>query len=285
MVVSCSPPESSQDQSAQKEIESSHDTADSSSKREPLHSSSLVPKSIEQQKTPAPCELTLGWDPWEPYQYLTPDNQVKGLEIELIQSMAKQVNCSVAFKQGEWMNLLEDLKSGKIDMLGGASKTKPRELFAHFSEPYRHESFVLYLSTESMEDYAEKSIYELMEEKFRLGVTEDYIYGEAIGMIQDNKTYQSQIVTVPITEVNYYNLMQDNIDGFLEDPFVAGYTIKRKGLSSKIAASGIKVHSGDVSIMFSKASIKPELVEQFNIALETIKESGEYKKILATYSH
>ena len=241
--------------------------------------------SIASQKVSEPCELTLGWDPWEPYQYLTPDNHVRGLEIELISSMAKQINCSVKFDQDEWVVLLDKLKSGKIDMLGGASKTKAREVFAHFSEPYRHESFVLYLLSENIERYTEKSIYELMDEKFRLGVTEDYIYGDAIAEIQDKELYQAQIVSVPITEVNYYNLIQGNIDGFLEDPFVAGYTIKRKGLTSKIVASGIKVHSGDVSIMFSKVSITPERVERFNIALDDIKDSGEYQEILDKYSH
>ncbi|MCF6193247.1 MAG: transporter substrate-binding domain-containing protein [Kangiellaceae bacterium] len=254
-------------------------------KSDPKEISQEGSRSVTQLEEEAACELILGWDPWEPYQYLTPDDQVKGLEIELIQSMARQVGCSVKFEQGEWMALLESLELGKIDMLGGASKTDARKTFAHFSIPYRHESFVLYLLAENMEIYAEKSIYELMDEKFRLGITDDYIYGDAISLIQDKKSYQSQIVTVPITEVNYYNLMQGNIDGFLEDPFVAGYTIKRKGLSAKISASGIKVHSGDVSIMFSKASVTPERVEQFNMALESIKNSGEYKKILDKYSH
>jgi polar amino acid transport system substrate-binding protein len=241
--------------------------------------------SMSDLKVTESCELVLGWDPWEPYQYLTPDNKVKGLDIELIQSMARQIDCNVKFEQGEWMVLLESLKSGEIDMLGGASKTLTREIFADFSDPYRDESFVLYLLNEEKEKYAEKSIYELMDDKFRLGITEDYIYGEAVANIQDNEIYQAQIVSVPVTEVNYYNLIQGNIDGFLEDPFVAGYTIKRKGYSSKIVASGIKVHSGDVSIMFSKVSVKPEMVEQFNVALDDIKDSGEYQKILGKYSH
>ncbi|MGB0495197.1 MAG: substrate-binding periplasmic protein [Kangiellaceae bacterium] len=244
------------------------------------------PNTISSQvKDEAKCELILGWDPWEPYQYLTPDNHVKGLDIELIQSTASQIGCSVKFEQGEWVDLLDYLKSGKIDMLGGASKTPSRESFAIFSDPYRHESFVLYLQSESVDNFKEKSIYELMDEKFRLGITEDYIYGDAISSIQENKAYESQIISVPITEVNYYNLTQGHIDGFLEDPFVAGYTIKRKGLSTQIVPSGIKVHSGDVSIMFSKASVKPKMVERFNIALDDIKDSGEYKKILDKYSH
>ena len=103
--------------------------------------------------------------------------------------------------------------------------------------------------------------------------------------IQDNDKFTDLIVSVPITEVNYYNLIQDQIDGFLEDPFVAGYTIKRKGLVGQIEASPISVHSGDVSIMFSRTSVKAEMVDSFNAALASIKKSGEYETILKKYSH
>ncbi|MFT6733993.1 MAG: polar amino acid transport system substrate-binding protein [Polaribacter sp.] len=275
IIVSCNQPEPVSNEPGEAIQESTEIVAETS----------MNVASMSDLKVTESCELVLGWDPWEPYQYLTPDNKVKGLDIELIQSMARQIDCNVKFEQGEWMVLLESLKSGEIDMLGGASKTLTREIFADFSDPYRDESFVLYLLNEEKEKYAEKSIYELMDDKFRLGITEDYIYGEAVANIQDNEIYQAQIVSVPVTEVNYYNLIQGNIDGFLEDPFVAGYTIKRKGYSSKIVASGIKVHSGDVSIMFSKVSVKPEMVEQFNVALDDIKDSGEYQKILGKYSH
>jgi len=256
----------------------------------PAEPSKETPKQTTQpEKTPKPsqptCELTMGWDPWEPYQYLTPDNQVRGLEIDLIGAMAREVNCSLRFVQNDWMNLLKGIKSGSVDLLGGASKTKTREKYALFSEPYRHESFVLYIRSDELVTYNEKTLIQLLDDQFRLGVTEDYIYGDTVLDIQDNEKYAKQIVSVPITEVNYYNLIQNQIDGFLEDPFVASYTIKRKGLTGQIEASDIQVKSGDVSIMFSKTSVKPELVESFNSALIAIKASGEYQQILDKYSH
>ena len=231
------------------------------------------------------CELTMGWDPWEPYQYLTPDNQVRGLEIDLISSMAKRANCSVRFVQNDWMNLLKGIQDGSIDLLGGASKTPAREKYALFSDNYRHESFILYIRSDDLSEYNNKTLIELLDTGFKLGVTEDYIYGDAVLDMQDNEKYSKQFVSVPITEVNYYNLVQNQIDGFLEDPFVANYTIRRKGLAGQIEASDIQVQSGDVSIMFSKASVKPELVEKFNQGLRAMKLSGEYQEILDKYTH
>jgi len=237
------------------------------------------------KKAKPACELTMGWDPWEPYQYLTPDDHVRGLEIDLITSMAKQAGCSIKFVQNDWMNLLKGIKTGSIDLLGGASKTPAREEFATFSDAYRNESFVLYIRTDKAAEYADKTLVQLLDNKFRLGVTEDYIYGDDVADIQDDQKYASQLVTVPITEVNYYNLIQNQIDGFLEDPFVACYTIKRKGLSSQISASSIEVNSGNVSIMFSKVSVKAETIAAFNKGLATLKANGEYQKILDKYSH
>jgi polar amino acid transport system substrate-binding protein len=226
----------------------------------------------------------MGWDPWEPYQYLSPDDKVRGLEIELISAIASNAGCAVTFVQNDWMNLLKGIRDGSVDMLGGASKTAAREEFSLFSDPYRKESFVLYVRTEQLESYAGKSLEDLLDEKFRLGVTEDYIYGDEISKLQDNENYQSQIISVPISEVNYYNLTQQQVDGFLEDPFVATYTVKRKGLVSQISATSITVESGDVALMFSKKSVKPAVVEAFNKGLAALKSSGEYRKILDKYS-
>jgi len=261
-----------------------------SCEQQPSDKSSTQPIETTQSEAQAlpkviDCQLTMGWDPWEPYQYLTPDDEVKGLEIELVSAMAREAGCSVTFVQKDWMNLLNGIRAGNIDMLGGASKTVNRGKFAYFSDDYRHESFILYLRAGEQEKYSNMSLTQLLEQNFRLGVTQDYIYGEKVSKLQDNEAFAANFVSVPTTEVNYYNLLQHQIDGFLEDPFVAAYTIKRKGLQGQIQAHTIEVHSGDVAIMFSKKSVAPETVEGFNQGLKNLKASGEYQAILAKYSH
>ena len=238
----------------------------------------------KQQESKPTCQLNMGWDPWEPYQYLTPENEVKGLEIELVSAMAKEAGCDIKFVQKNWMNLLNGIRNGSIDVLGGASKTSARESFAHFSDQYRYESFVLYVRKGEAAKYTGSSLKEILAGDFKLGVTEDYIYGDEVSELQDSPDNANKFVSVPTTEVNYYNLVQNQIDGFLEDPFVAAYTIKRKGLGDQIEAHPISVHSGDVSLMFSKKSVSEETVVAFNDALTKLKESGEYKKILDKYS-
>lgn len=235
-------------------------------------------------KVPA-CQLNMGWDPWEPYQYLTPEDEVKGLEIDLVTAMAKGAGCELKFVQKNWMNLLNGIRNGSIDLLAGASKTKAREEFALFSDKYRFESFVLYVRAGEVEKHSGSTLKEILQGDFKLGVTDDYIYGDIVTELQDDENYSGKFVGVPTTEVNYFNLIQNDIDGFLEDPFVAAYTIKRKGLQGQIEAHPIVVHSGSVSLMFSKKSVKPEIVKAFNESLLQLMTSGDYQKIIEKYSH
>jgi len=239
----------------------------------------------ESSGTAPQCHLTMGWDPWAPYQYITPEDEVKGLEIDLVNAMAKEAGCDVSFVQDNWMNLLNGIRDGQVDMLGGATKTESRESYAIFSDNYRDESFHLYVRSEDIEKFADRSLGELLESDFRLGITEDYVYGDLVSALLDDDRFSSKLTTVPISEINYYNLIQYEIDGFLEDPFVAAYMIRSKGLQGQIESEAMGIHSGDVAIIFSRKSVKAETVQAFNQALLKIKESGEYQKILDKYSH
>ena len=241
------------------------------------------PPVITPEPSKPKCSLTMGWDPWEPYQYLTPDDEVRGLEIDLVSAMAKTAGCDLKFVQKNWMTLLNDIRRGGIDFLGGASKTETRETFAYFSDYYRQESFVLYVRAGEAEKFQGQDLATMMDGDFKLGVTDNYIYGEMVTDLQDKESLNEKFVAVPTTEANYFNLIEGRIDGFLDDPFVAAYTMKRKGIQDQIEAHPLRIHSGDVALMFSKKSVTPEIVESFNKALQTIKDNGEYKRILDKY--
>ena len=61
-----------------------------------------IPNKVAEPKKQK-CSLTMGWDPWAPYQYLTPDNQVNGLEIDLISAISNEAGCELKFVQNEYL--------------------------------------------------------------------------------------------------------------------------------------------------------------------------------------
>lgn len=238
------------------------------------------------KKQPMPtepaCSITMGWDPWEPYMYLMPGNKVSGLDIEIISALAEEADCDLNFVQDDWMSLLQKVEKGEVDMVAGASITEKRKKYALFSEPYRRESFVMYVRAGEQDNFSE-NIKSIASAGKTIGLTTDYIYGDQVSNLQDSPDFAKQFVYSPVGEANFYNLLQHNVDVVVEDPFVGAYNLKRKGLSDQIDQLDITIHSGEVHLMFSMQSVDHTTVASFNKALETIKANGTYQDILKKY--
>lgn len=229
------------------------------------------------------CSVTMGWDPWEPYQFKDESGEVRGLDVELVRRIAAEANCEVTLQEGNWEALLNRLRHGELDLLTGASKTDRRTQFAHFSDPYRDETFVLYVRSEDMGTYDADTLAGLLDQGFRLGVTSSYYYGEKVSALRDNPEFSGQFVPAPISELNYSRLLDYSIDGFLEDPFVAAAILRGKGLSEEISEYPVTLDTGPVHLMFSKESVDPGTLDRFNKALAKLKTTGVYDEIIEKY--
>lgn len=236
--------------------------------------------------TPEPaedCTLVVGWDPWEPYQYQDLGGELRGLDIELIREITARVGCKTRFLASDWASLLEMLKKGDVDMLPGATRTARRAEFAMFSDPYRDETFVLFVRAGEKGRFKADNLGELLERGFRVGVVSQYLYGEEVTALQDSAEYEDLFVSVPISELNFSNLINFEADGFLEDPFVAAAVIRKKGLAEEVEAHPIAIKTREVRLMFAKASVEQSLVDAINVALREQKSDGSYAALLDKY--
>lgn len=228
-----------------------------------------------------PCELVMGWDPWEPYHYEDSDGETRGMDVDFAVAMAAGANCTVRFVRGEWARLIKDLRDGRIDMLAGATMVEQREAFATFSDSYRTESFTLHVGSDA--EIAGNDLFSLLDAGFRLGLTEGYIYGPAISTIQDNPIMAQRIVYSPIAEYHFDNLVEGKIDGFLEDPYVAEAIARRHGWESQVRALPINFGTHDVRFMFSSENLDEGLIAKLNETLAAMKNDGTSKEIMSRY--
>ncbi len=230
-----------------------------------------------------PCELVMGWDPWEPYQYEIADGQVFGLDVDLLTAVVKNADCDIAFRKGTWRELLQQLRDGEIDLLGGATRTTDRERFAYFTETYRDEQFSLYVAADRMANLGEKPFEQLMEEGLRFGVVEDYLYGEPISSFQDDEQYQDRFDYASMAEVNIFRLLEGEVDGVIEDRYVGASIIRHKNLRDSIALHPMRLNSNPVSIMVSRASVDEALFSRINQSVMELQANGAIEKVLAQY--
>jgi polar amino acid transport system substrate-binding protein len=242
----------------------------------------------QQESTPPPegaasCELTVGWDPWEPYQYEDADGSVRGLDIEISALLASDAGCRLKYARGQWLELLEKLRDGKVDMLLAATLIPEREGYAWFSRPYRKESFALYVRGDELADLSGQDFASLIASGKRVGYTEGYYYGAEVNKLSGDPRYSANFIGASIVELNYSRLMDGSIDVLLDDPFVATSIIRRKGWTGKIARHPQGIASGEVSLMFSRKKIPEDLLARFNQALAARQKDGSLERLMAKY--
>lgn len=230
------------------------------------------------------CQLTMGFESWEPYQYLSPGGEVGGVDFEIAQQAFSYMGCTLRVEQGSWMDLLELLQNGHIDFLMGASMTEGREQFAYFSLPYRNEQFSLFVRGERRNYFDQSTVEEFVASGYRVGIVNEYYYGEELQNLMYDSDYTNQFIGAMINELNVARVLDGEIDGFLEDNLVASSIIRRRGLTPLIDQHAISLPSTEVYVMFSRASVDEEFVEQFNDALQVLVEDGYIEHVISRYS-
>jgi len=231
----------------------------------------------------APCELIMGWDPWEPYQYEIADGQVFGLDVDLLTAVARNADCEITFRKGTWRDMLQHLKDGEVDLLAGATRTPDREQFAFFSEPYRDEQFSLYIATDRLGELEKKSFEQMLKEGLRFGVVDDFLYGDPVSSFQDDPQYQDHFDYSSMAETNISKLLNGEVDGILEDKYVGASLIRDKNIQDAVTSHPLRLISNPVSIMISRASVDEELFTRINQSVQELQANGGIDKILAQY--
>jgi polar amino acid transport system substrate-binding protein len=172
-----------------------------------------------------------------------------------------------------------------VDILLGASKTEAREEFALFSDAYRMEEFSLYIRKGDKVRATYKTLDEFIQNGSRVGIVEDYVYGPDVSMLLDGDKTSKYFVNAIMGELNVARLLDEDIDGYLEDSFVGSSLLRRKALSNFIVAHGITIQTGNAYVMFSQKSVTQEQLNNFNTQLTKVKSSKVYQDILTKYSY
>ncbi len=252
----------------------------------PAETAATTPPANEPQANASPdtnCTLRLGFEAWEPYQFMGLDNKASGLDVELMQAVAHEMGCQLDMKQGTWVDLMSQLKAGEVDLLLGASVTPAREEFAYFSKPYRKEQFVMFVRTAASASLPQTTLDEFLAAGKKVGIVSEYYYGADFATLLADEKFKAQFVEASLSELNIARLLDEEIDGMIEDSFVARSMLRRKGLEQQIGRHSIELNSGDVFVMFSKKSVTAQQVSAFNDALTAIVKNGNYQQILDKY--
>ena len=208
------------------------------------------------------CEeaLNIGADlSWPPYSYLSEQEPV-GIDIEASRKVFESLDyCLFFIDMPSAVRALEQLSLGKVDLLMAASYSDERARNARFSEPYRHETVVLFTHRNSQIKAVD------VADAFAQGGTFAVNIGSYIGddFNRLRRAYAEQIVYLPSTEQRLLMLNSGRIDFIVEDK-EAGLYISHNKEFSQVFATDLVVYQNPIHFMFSRQRFTAQEVAEIN---------------------
>ncbi|WP_430460775.1 substrate-binding periplasmic protein [Thalassolituus sp. LLYu03] len=226
--------------------------------------------------------VKVGWEPWEPYAF-EKSGAFTGLDLDMATAVLQKMGCPYTYVNRPWKRLLTEIESGALTMTGGASRTAEREVYGHFSDPYRTESAVLFVrKTDAAGLASVKTLRDLIGRNFKLGFTRGYYYGENYAALENDPGFKALLVEAGDDVTNYKKVAARRLDGFLADPFSAAAGFKTENMTNQFAPL-MTVYSDDIYFLISKKAVSAEFMAAFNKGLADLKASGEYRALLDKY--
>lgn len=252
----------------------------------------MTPQVYAEQGAPSENQiLTTAWYLWDPFLY--PQN-VQGLELwtgldlKLADAIFENAGITISYEEvTTWPELMDDLAQGHRDIAIGSFYTEERELFAYYSIPYRQDFISMYIPRGQKSSYPFRTPDELFqllrERKTRLGLVKGWSYTSQIDRLLAQPENQSLQVLVEVENDLVELLLNNKIDAYFSGRIPGQTLLWRGGLQDEIQEHPQVLASAPVYVLFSRATIAPEVVERFNQGLNQIKRSGEYGRVVRSY--
>lgn len=202
-----------------------------------------------------------------PFEYME-KGDIVGFDIDLVNKIGEKIGKKIIVKDMTFDGLIPSLQSKKIDLIiAGLSKTKEREKFVDFSEPY----FVAKQVILTKDNNSIGSLNDLKNKK--IGVVLGYT-----GDILATKNSLNNKIQYDSTPGAIIGLLTDKIDGIIIDS-APGQMYQKKNKGIKV----IEINSQEEQYAIAIGKNQKELLNSINKALKEIKEEGYYDELLTKY--
>lgn len=214
---------------------------------------------------------------YPPYHWQQGD-EIVGLVPEVINEISTEIgNIKINYVIVPWKRMFEFAKTGKIDAIMPINKTADRETYLNYvDEPLIMEQMSLVTSSAFNIEF-NGDINSLTE--YEVAGIAGYYYGDAYEAA-DFKT-----IELPNEETQVRMLLAGRFPLALLDTNILPYYIKELGGEKPYRLKALKPHlyEAGLHLAFSKKSKHAAIAQKFSTALNKIKSTDTYQKILQKY--
>ena len=222
----------------------------------------VLPFSVSAEETKNRI-VRVGWYEGT-YNTTGSDGKKRGYSYEYQQAVAAHTGWKYEYVEGSWAELMNMLKKGQIDLLGGISYAEERAASMLFSElPMGEDKYYLYVDP-SNTDISASDLTTLNEK--RIGVMPDTLSARRFCEWEKSHGVDTQQVDITSTDDARQKLQNQEIDGFVlnESPQWA-----RDNISPALLIGGSYNY-------FAVSKKRPDLKEELDQAMQKIEKENPF---------
>ena len=228
--------------------------------------------------------LVVGWVNWQPFSFRNEQQQLRGLDIELLNAIFQRAGYQAKFSEMPWARVLHELEFGTVQLAMSANITAERQQYARFSHPYREEETAIVIRRQDAERWHGITTLEQLinTPDFHIGVLKGFDYGNTFRQLMARPELQPRLQMRLRQEQLLKMLQGGRIQGFILDPHGLQEWQGNDELQNELHIL-LRIELTPVRLMLSKKSTTEAQLQRINQAIDQLKQSPDYQHILERY--
>ncbi|WAG13688.1 transporter substrate-binding domain-containing protein [Aeromonas hydrophila] len=230
--------------------------------------------------------LLVGWSSWHPFSFRDEQQQLQGLDIDLLEAIFNRAGFHANYSEMPWARVLRELEFGTIQLTMSANQTAERDLYARFTLPYRNEETVLLIRRQDKGRWQEiTQLSDLLSRPdFTIGLLRDFDYGTDFRTFMQSSQMQQRLLVRLKMEPLIKLLLAGRIQGVVMDP-MGLQQLNLAGIPLDQLTTLLDIQQTPVHLMLSRRTTTPQQLQRLDEAIRALLQSPEYGQILARYRY
>ena len=229
------------------------------------------------------CVLRMGIETsFAPY-IIQQGNSWRGVNVELLQRLAQEVECELEFIHSPWLRSLRLIEQGELDVLSHLSYNEERSKTFAFIGPHQLEKIYLVGLPQAFSGLSSVSQLRKAGTSGIIALLNGAYYGEELEAVLNDAKNRTRFVFIRGNEDKQALLLNGRVHGVLEDIAAYHYWKKQAGLPTIGLEPLFEVYRSPVYFGFNRHTLSPERLEQLAKAWQHLYDNGELGRIVQRY--
>lgn len=230
----------------------------------------------KEDSKPSRALIASGHPEWPPVMFRE-GKEIVGAGPELVRKIFGDLGIQLEVPySGPWEDVLSEAKTGKIDLVVAAYKTKEREESFVYSDPYTIDPLVVFVASDKTFKFATSSDL--------LGKSGVGLIGDSYGQKFDNYSAAHLHLRRVQTVAEAFDLIVNHQADYFINSLYAGELEIKKNKRTQIVNLPIFVSEQNFYIMISKKSPFVQYIPDVNRLIKKYKKDGTVDRLVAKYN-